>query len=131
MHQYSMKDLGCLNLENPTDLFCLHYIYLPRINRTLEEFKAAYNNHSVSSEGNRNPLQLFSLSSYCLNDGNPQSTTDAVSVNYQREFIPLRYREMQELSATINPLENDNDNGKTLFQRTQEFIYNKLVNMNS
>uniref|UniRef100_A0A8C6K7J7 Integrase catalytic domain-containing protein n=1 Tax=Nothobranchius furzeri TaxID=105023 RepID=A0A8C6K7J7_NOTFU len=123
---YALESLGCLNLENPTDLFCLHYVYLPRINRTLEEFKAAYNNHSISSEGNKTPVQLFSLNSFWLH--NPQqSARDVLSVSDQSEFMPLTNMEMQELSVTINPLENDNDNGKTLFQRTQQFVFNKLV----
>ncbi|KAF6732844.1 hypothetical protein FQA47_006713 [Oryzias melastigma] len=125
---YGLEFLGCLNLENPTDLFCLHYVYLPRINRTLEEFKTAYNNHSISNEGNRTPVQLFSLNSFWLNEHHlQQPASDTVLVNSQSEFVPLNYKDMQELSANFNPLENDS--GKTLFQRTQQFILYKLVNM--
>ncbi|KAF6732565.1 hypothetical protein FQA47_012866 [Oryzias melastigma] len=127
---YGLESSGRLDLENPTDLFCLHYVYLPRINRTLEEFKTAYNNHSISTEGNRTPVQLFSLNSFWLNEHHlQQPACDTILVNSQSEFVPLNYRDMQELSANVNPLENDNENGKTLFQRTQQFILYKLVNM--
>ena len=33
-------------------------IYIPRINRCLQEFKGQWENHPLSSEGNRSPLQL-------------------------------------------------------------------------
>ncbi|KAL1022511.1 hypothetical protein UPYG_G00028670 [Umbra pygmaea] len=63
---YQLESLGILDLENATDLFCLHYVFLPRINRTLEEFKAGFNNHSISTEGNRTPVQLFTLDTTLL-----------------------------------------------------------------
>ena len=34
---------GHLNASNETDLFCLQYVYLPRINRVLHQFIAAHN----------------------------------------------------------------------------------------
>ncbi len=130
---YELESLGILDLENATDLFCLHYIFLPRINHTLEEFKAAYNNHSISSEGNRTPVQLFSLDSHLLHVHNPQLPTAEVvspsSPNSQRGFSPLNDRDLQELSDAIDPLQNDYNNGKTLFQRTQQFVFDKLVNV--
>ncbi|KAL7396210.1 hypothetical protein ABVT39_002205 [Epinephelus coioides] len=130
---YELESLSILDLENATDLFCLHYVFLPRINRTLEEFKAGYNNHSMSSEGNRTPVQLFTLDSYLLHLHNPElPTTEVVfrsSPNSQRGFSPLNDRDLQELNDTINHLQNDNNNGKTLFQRTQQFVFDKLVNV--
>ena len=68
-----------LDLDNETDIFALHYVYIPRINRTLDEFGAAFNNHSVSSEGNRTPLQLFTLDSHLLNLHNPDTVLEDIS----------------------------------------------------
>ena len=34
---------------------------LANVDRTIDEFKSAFNNHSISSEGNRFPVQLFTL----------------------------------------------------------------------
>ncbi len=48
-----------LDCENATDLFCLHYVLLPIINKRLDEFRAAHNNHNISTERNRTPIQLF------------------------------------------------------------------------
>ena len=44
---------------NEVDLFCLHYVFLPRINRCLSEFQDSWNHHGLSSEANKSPLQLF------------------------------------------------------------------------
>lgn len=54
-----MEDDGKLNQLNEIDLFCLHVVYLPRINEALDEFVECWNNHPVSTENNLTPNQLF------------------------------------------------------------------------
>lgn len=51
--------LDCLN---DMHLFALHYVFMPRINHTLEEFVRQYNNHPLRTEHNLTPLQLHSVS---------------------------------------------------------------------
>ena len=41
------------------DLFCLHYVFLPRINSQLETFRHAYSRHRLRTENNRSPLQRW------------------------------------------------------------------------
>ena len=48
-----------LNVDNEVHLFCLHYIYIPRINCALSQFLLAWNNHPLSSVGNLSPIQLW------------------------------------------------------------------------
>ena len=50
---------GLLDPENEADLFCLHLVYLPLINKRLNEFVQGSNHHSLSTENNKTPLQLF------------------------------------------------------------------------
>ena len=127
--------MNVLDLDNETDIFALHYVYIPRINRTLDEFGAAFNNHSVSSEGNRTPLQLFTLDSHLQNLHNPDTALEHISnepsapalMHGVESFCPLQRRDLQELSLTVNPLENDHTKGKTLFQRVQQFVFSKIV----
>lgn len=40
-------------------LFCLHFVFLPRINAALESFTESWNNHSISTEHGMTPNQLF------------------------------------------------------------------------
>ena len=44
-----------LDLLNEVDLYCLHYIFLPRINKALHEFQESWNYNTLSTEGNKSP----------------------------------------------------------------------------
>ena len=48
-----------LNPDNNVHLFCLHYVYIPRINESLGVFCNAWNNHPLSSSSNATPYQLW------------------------------------------------------------------------
>ena len=51
-----MEDLDLLDPVNDQHL---HYIFIPRINRHLEEWKQAWLMHPMSSEHNQTPYQLW------------------------------------------------------------------------
>ena len=55
----NMERQGILDPLDDTHLFCLHFVFPPRINSSLQEFVAQMNNHPVSTEGNMSPLQLW------------------------------------------------------------------------
>ena len=56
---YRMEDMILLNVESEVHIFCLHYIYIPRINHALNQFLEAWNYHPLSSMGNLSPIQLW------------------------------------------------------------------------
>lgn len=56
---YSLEERGLLSPSNEIDLFCLHYVFLPKINNHLEVFRQAYNRHRMRTEGNHSPMQLW------------------------------------------------------------------------
>lgn len=68
-----------MNIENQTDRFCLHYVFLPRINADLDSFRLGWNSHSLSTQGNWSPLQLFTAHSH----GNPLFIDDNNDFNDQ------------------------------------------------
>uniref|UniRef100_A0A3Q3FD54 Integrase catalytic domain-containing protein n=1 Tax=Labrus bergylta TaxID=56723 RepID=A0A3Q3FD54_9LABR len=124
---YELESLEALDVKNESDLFCLHYVYIPRINQTLNEFKAAFNNHSISSERNRTPVQLFTLDRHLVLLNHPEAaneerTVDSTIAHADHLFFQLNQQDMQELVGTVNPLEHDGNKGKTLYNRVQEFI---------
>lgn len=53
---YLMEDELLLNVDNEVHLFCIHYVFLPRI---LLMFADAWNNHGLSSMGYLTPIQLW------------------------------------------------------------------------
>eukprot|EP00731_Ephydatia_muelleri_P021403 Em0013g1130a len=50
-----------LNPCNELDLFALHYVYTERINNHIAEWTDAWNRHPISSEGNKSPVQLWTM----------------------------------------------------------------------
>ena len=54
-----MEDVGLLNPDSSVDLFCLHYVFVPRLNHQLTVFKETYSNHPVRTAGNQSPYQLW------------------------------------------------------------------------
>ena len=56
---YKMEDQMKLNVENDIHFFCLHYIFLPRINHAIKQFMDAWNLHPLSSCNNLSPIQLW------------------------------------------------------------------------
>ena len=47
---YVMEEDGNLDPDESIDLFCLHYVFIPRINYSLRQFRDAWNSHPMESE---------------------------------------------------------------------------------
>ena len=56
---YFLEHCGLLDPVNENHLFALHYIFLPRINKSLDAFRNGWNQHGIRTEGNHSPLQLY------------------------------------------------------------------------
>lgn len=56
---YYMEDSQILDSSNDVHLFCLHCIYIPRINQHLLEWKQAWTLHPLRSEHKQSPYQLW------------------------------------------------------------------------
>ena len=55
---YAKESIGILNTDNQIHLFALHLVFIPRINKALDEFCEAFNHHKVCTEGNWSPYQI-------------------------------------------------------------------------
>ncbi len=49
---YFMEDTYLLDVENEVHLFCLHYVFLARMNSSLDGFRNAWSHHPLSTERN-------------------------------------------------------------------------------
>ena len=56
---YFMENNSLLDVDNEVHMFCLHYVFMQRINNALQMFVNAWNCHSLSSERNLSPIQLW------------------------------------------------------------------------
>ena len=56
---YFLEDNGLLDCELDTNLYALHFVFVPLINRALKQFQDAYNNHSLRTEHHWTPLMIW------------------------------------------------------------------------
>ncbi len=131
-----MEEHNVLDSPNELRFFCLHYIYLPRIQRAATEFQNQWNNHGLSTQGGKTPLQLWQRgivsnvgiynpsmngvcdinSDFAIDDNIPLSqfqTSSAVivpSIN-----ISISDTTMETRQWTFDPFEDDGNHGIDLF----------------
>ena len=135
---YDLERAGILDPLNETDLFCLHYVYLPRLNKNLAEFVSAHNNHKISTESNNTPAQIFWTNLHLTAFGDGRDPNDAwmgvnvdelISTNLPYVQVPptsnpLGETDYQELQRLVDPLTSTC--GKELYRRTVDFVGRKL-----
>lgn len=56
---YFLEESGYLDLSNEVNMFCLHYVFIPRINQHLANFASGWDNHPIRTTRNRTPNQLW------------------------------------------------------------------------
>ena|ERR1051325_3842288 len=54
-----LEDKYGLDISNNIYLFCLHYVFLHRINQSLRHWKTYWNNHKIRTEHHQTPMQLY------------------------------------------------------------------------
>ena len=68
-----------LDRLNEGHLIALHYVFLPRINRAIEKFVSDWNNHPLSSAGNRSALSVW-YSSVTLSINSHYSAMESIII---------------------------------------------------
>ena len=104
---YVLEREGILDPLNETDMFCLQYIYLPRINRRLTEFTDAHSNHALSTERNNSPAQLFWLNLHLTAFREGRSSDDAWRGMNVRDLMSSQTLPHVQVPHTSNPLSNE------------------------
>ena len=54
-----MESTGILNTDNPIHVFTLHLIFIPTINKALDEFCEAFIHPKVRTQGNWSPYEMW------------------------------------------------------------------------
>ena len=55
----NLEEMGLLNVDDSNDMFALHFVFIPLINRNVRSFVEGWCNHRMRTENNRTPLQLW------------------------------------------------------------------------
>lgn len=78
-----MEEQRILDVTNEVHLWALHLVFLPRINKALQIFTETWNNHKLSSQGNKTPKQLYYRGM--------STTHDALSARLKATFADVNY----------------------------------------
>lgn len=144
-----MEGNNLLDPGSDNDMFALHYVFLPRVQRLLDRFVQCFNMHSVSTERNRTPRQLWA--SGCLSNFNspnagicdmfdpytpenvemyghdpdaplPDPEDDQSGVEVATINLELSEDVQSALNQNFNPLLEDNNFGIDVYLQVREFI---------
>jgi hypothetical protein len=151
---YAMESTGILNPDDPIHLFTLHLIFVPRINKSLDEFLQAFNNHRVSTEGNWTPYQMWTNG--MMHAGNPLAvqgqldeleTGDLEMYGYDAQGpssvgkdnnvvvqpVELDHQNLiaSHVLATLNPLRQSCEMGIDVFTQALELILHKMEDLDN
>ena len=130
---------GMLDVSNPQHMIALHYVFRPRIQRTLNDFTSGWNNHALSTEKYRSPRQMFILGAldnglagrdpvdvtldYGVEgddvDGDHDSVASSVEIN---DYIEDGSELFQILKHHFDPVTEDNARGLETFAAVRDFL---------
>ena len=131
-----LEERGLLNVELQLDLWALHYVFVPRINRDLEMYREQWNRHGLRTEHHMTPMQLFVSRSLALQGSSLTANRDLFGTPAVFEsawengpettleledFCPLQEQQLASLKETINPLEEE-DLGIETFLAVKTFV---------
>ena len=134
-----LENEGLLDPLCEVDMYCLHFIYIPRICKHLSEFQTSWNIHPLSTEGSKSPYQLFYEGLSVLQDQDdvdmPMPSAEDPEIELQSNDpvnVPSNHFEpcsiLQSLLLSIDPLSVCNDYGKNLFRQSIEICGQHLQN---
>ena len=56
---YHLEEVNALDADNDVHIYCLHHVYIPRINNHLNHWKTAWIKHPMQTEQNMTPEKLW------------------------------------------------------------------------
>jgi len=139
-----LEEHELLDPLNEQHLYALHYVYIPKLNQSLNAFQAAWNNHGLRTENGSTPRQLFAAGllrlrhsglvaldffdnvdvHYGSQGDNAVLEEDLHGVEVPRSSVTPTAEQLQQLQQEIDPhIYSYGDNyGIDLYRRTVEII---------
>ena len=120
-----------LDPDNDVDLFCLHEVFIPRINRSLREFVSSWHNHPISTERNMTPLQLFHIGLLEVDeDSNDGDQSPLPTVSDHVQIHNLHYTPCTTLKSNVNHAlqQNEHREGYDVYRLVSNIVGQHLLN---
>ena len=138
---YYMEHHDLLDPIDEVHLYALHYVYMLRVNRSIQLFKEAWNNHGIRTEQGMTPNQLFASGALQLRESGLSAVdffddvtdiygseetgsgpADSEGVAIPSLNIQLTEMQLDELHQTVDLLSDSNDFGIDLYLRTVTYV---------
>ena len=68
-----LEDIGVLDVNDLLDIYALQFVFLPIIQSQLDIFREGWAHHSLRTEKNKSPMQLWILGLSQMQESNPSS----------------------------------------------------------
>ncbi len=139
-----LESEDCLDQLNETHIAAIHYVFLPRVNLSLQEFVDQWNHHGLRTMGHVSPNNLFQQSLLTQNDGDlAEEINDLASygIDYDGSYedietddnvvipenvIGLSGQHLEFLRSTVDPLHDDGSHGIENYLQILEIFNNHL-----
>uniref|UniRef100_A0A3B5QAJ1 Integrase core domain-containing protein n=1 Tax=Xiphophorus maculatus TaxID=8083 RepID=A0A3B5QAJ1_XIPMA len=112
---YNLEDSALLDPSNDVHKLSLHIVFLPEIQSRLEQFRKAWNHHSLRTENNKTPTQIWTEQMLANMGANSRATNNVFGNNsnapetlqellQQHGLWPLPTTDAEEvLSVVVEP----------------------------
>ena len=133
-----MEESNILDSKSELHIFALHYVYLPRVSQSVQEFVQQWNYHRLRTMNNRSPLALWNSGiiadhttdvflddpdSYGIDfDGPMPELQTNNNVEVPSSLIQLSDDQYSSLQNLVSPMEEDGNYGIYLYIRTCQFL---------
>ena len=99
-----MESIDIFDTLNEYELFALHLVYQPRLDKALKDFISFWNNHKLRTEGALTPMQIWMQGVYCnlMND----TVRDTVDLS---DFDPTNYGVDEEARIPLDDIQTGNN----------------------
>ena len=145
---YFLESQQLLDPLNEIHLYALHYVYLPRIGRALDIFWEGWNHHSIRTENNLTPHQLYARGTltmhssglsaldfldevddmYGVDDGDLlEASVGAETVTVPESVLTVSDAVLQELAQRVNPLAASDNYGIDIYQEAVDILTHRLA----
>lgn len=133
-----------LNSLDEVHLFALQFVYLPRINASLVEFRSQWNHHGLRTANHQTPLALWHTNMLTVPDDSPIVNWEAYGIDYTgpvpaittdnnvvvpNSEVELTEDQLQQLQQSVDPLRDDGNNGIEHFLRTVDIVGNFVAHL--
>jgi hypothetical protein len=138
---YFLESQQLLDPLNEIHLYALQYVYLPRIGHALDIFREGWNHHSIRTENNLTPHQLYAQGALSMHssglsaldfldevddmygvDDVEASVSGPETVTVPESILTVSDAVLQELAQRVSPLSASDNYGIDMYQEAVDIL---------